>query len=268
MDVFHMWMDGQIGGDKVQRAFKFTLQFSLPILPADLSLVDDIGSKIFTGLRKVNPRLGTLLLTPATILLQLVVLRVYLQRPASDDIQIYHLSRNLDVTERHNLDDHDTNIDAKCGSISRNLSIPEQVLAAGQGVSDTRSALIPPTMFCNIALKLDKNIVLEHDFQPASPLTENGHAYTWHPSTEQGLTGGQSFRAFSHHSGSEPLTTDPHKPVIPVNVVPHSRSTVLGGKRPRMPVIDDSDEHDHSATLVNPDTPELVLRRSKRLKEK
>lgn len=257
MEDFDAWMQGKVGGNKARHAFDFGLQFSFPILPGDLSLANNVMAVLDRVLRTSGKPYDSLLLTPATVLFNIVILRTYLHRPASNDMQIYHLARNLSEQDLLVINDTtDQNASAKRGWFRRNLSLPEQVLAAGQG--NTGADVPPPPMFCKIRTKLNKKLRLEEGFQSASPLTDRGKPYIWYDSNNEGLTGGEAFTFFEH--GSSPTRTPQQPPADQVDLTPESHIKT-GVKRPWKP----------NTTAPTPNenqkTSEPVLRRSKRLKK-
>ncbi|KAJ6540544.1 hypothetical protein B0H19DRAFT_1067804 [Mycena capillaripes] len=97
------------------------------ILPGDASLIDEHSTHIVEAVVDSISQAGSLegfselwrlrATILASVLLQLVILRIYLRRPSSDDIQIYFLARHFTAKEVQEISTDDPFAGAKKGMV-------------------------------------------------------------------------------------------------------------------------------------------------------
>ncbi|KAK6974108.1 hypothetical protein R3P38DRAFT_2432008, partial [Favolaschia claudopus] len=165
--------------------------FDLRILPGDASFIEAPVQRVLNIIfpprddpefwQNVNLDLRRYLMTVTPILFQLVILRLYLRRPASDDLQIYFLSRYFTRKELIQLEHDDPYADAKEGSIVRNLTTPEIVLNTPE---NNQSGLVISYQFSKIRIKLSTSAAahIPPSFELANAFSIGGNEYVWRPS--------------------------------------------------------------------------------------
>ena len=118
----------------ILESFKNTC-FSYDILPgnaclsgeAAVFLSQNLPTDMMPGLDQSRARKN---LPVVWILFDLVVLWVYLGRPATNDAQVYYLARKYSKEELDLLSDADVQSSPSSGYLQRHLSLPESALAA------------------------------------------------------------------------------------------------------------------------------------------
>jgi len=147
---------------KVDATLNFQNQFYLNILPGDLTLIQgfaltlqcDLGPSDFHFLNEV-----------AMLLFKVVTMRVYLGRNPCDDEQIFYLAYNpSNFGAKLISPPDDPFLEAKHGSIVRNLTIPERVLLGSKSSHRLRHLVAD-------------DIPLPQDFQLAEVLDALGEPY-------------------------------------------------------------------------------------------
>ncbi|KAE9401742.1 hypothetical protein BT96DRAFT_937764 [Gymnopus androsaceus JB14] len=158
--------------------------FDYDILPGDYSLSETaciiLGHKIQQA--PTQSIIGGLMpsIDVARVLLDLVVVRVYLNRTPEDDIEIYHLARKYKPSESK----ESCSSLASLGYLKRHLSVPESALAASQSSRDTR---FPPVYIghslyggSKLVTNPQHNIRLFHDGNQAiTAHNADGSSYSW-----------------------------------------------------------------------------------------
>ena len=171
------------------RSQSFTEHFDVDILPGDHSLLEDhLGFIMRTTKNDIanSEERRRVMVDLATLLLKLVILRVYLQRSWGDDFQIYYLAHKFEGTELSKIRPDDPFADAKRGRIIRHLTIPEQVLLATEGMN-TRTGPRKAPEFCKIQRKVSTTATIPADYLLASAFYHDESGYVWAPSSTQGL---------------------------------------------------------------------------------
>ena len=179
MPLYENWMDKckGLGGAKLRHASQFYTNLPIHVLPGDESLVIPFLATLTAHIRRVGGNIESIrFLEPATILFHLVIIRVYLGRSPTDDDQIFTLAQE--------------------GRIIRQLTVPEQAMAAGESSEDTRYPPLPHCEVCVIGIKLDPHLTIPADFPLATAHTSNQQAYIWSASDKQGLSGGPSYNTY------------------------------------------------------------------------
>jgi len=181
MPLYENWMDKckGLGGAKLRHASQFYTNLPIHVLPGDESLVIPFLATLTAHIRRVGGNIELIrFLEPATILFHLVIIRVYLGRSPTDDDQIFTLAQE--------------------GRIIRQLTVPEQAMAAGESSEDTQYPPLPHCEVCVIGIKLDPHLTIPADFPLATAHTSNQQAYIWSASDKQGLSGGPSYNTYLH----------------------------------------------------------------------
>ncbi|KAK7029240.1 hypothetical protein R3P38DRAFT_3516375 [Favolaschia claudopus] len=153
--------------------------------------------------------------TVAPILFQLVILRIYLRRHPSDDVQIYFLSRFFTSEELRALSLEDPLGNAKAGNIVRNITTPELVLNTPEHKQPGRSISYD---FTKMKLRFSRAAEgrIPSTFDLASAFGGNGDEYVWQSSESPGL-----FEEYVDPPPSSPLTAlsdievEPRQPTPP-----------------------------------------------------
>ena len=166
---------------KVDATLNFQNQFHLNILPGDLALIQgfalvlqrDLGPSDFRFLNEV-----------ATLLFKVVTMRVYLGRNPCDDEQIFYLAYSpSDFGGKLISPPDDPLLEAKHGSIVRNLTIPERVLLGSKSSHRLRRLVTD-------------DIPLPQDFQLAEVLDALGEPYQFFQTNSAGLFAPGGFLPF------------------------------------------------------------------------
>ncbi|KAJ7476494.1 hypothetical protein FB451DRAFT_1557372 [Mycena latifolia] len=186
---YEQWMAN--GGElkDIGRANDFVTKFySADILPGDASLIEPHTDYV---LRSIPPDIPATIDAPAalseglrrratilaSILFQLVILRIYLRRSSADDAQIYFLARSFDPKEHTKIFPDDPMYLAKTGKITRHLTEPKIVLQTAQESTDQR---IPPR-WCKIGIRVAKAAAarIPPRFILATGYNRAGGEYVW-----------------------------------------------------------------------------------------
>ncbi|KAE9396958.1 hypothetical protein BT96DRAFT_941285 [Gymnopus androsaceus JB14] len=158
--------------------------FDYDLLPGDYSISE--AACIILGQRiqqaPTQSIIGGLMpsIDVARVLLDLVAVRVYLDRTPEDDIEIYHLARKYKPSESN----EGCSSLASLGYLKRHLSVPESALAASQSSRDTR---FPPVYIghrlyggSKLVTNNEHNIRLFHDGNQAiTAHNADGSSYSW-----------------------------------------------------------------------------------------
>lgn len=224
-------------GDKVMKASDFRASLNIPILPGDASITETYTSQIHQRVMRTNlpPLLGHdpfLFTTGAgAVLLQLVVLRTYLERPPSDDLTIYKLVRGAYIPGDPS--------SSPLPRIIRRLTVPEEAFATVKGLGP-KAEVEDIQNIRGIALegfiKRTKNLECRFDRPLAYVVQDGSTGFIWPPSEDEGLTG-------CLRDGG------PAERAPPGSAKPKVRARPL--KRPRKPIeAGSSPEGQHEPTLV------------------
>ncbi len=166
---------------KADSTLQFREQFQLNILPGDLAIIEgftwqlqhDLGPSDFHYLSEV-----------ATLLFKVVVMRGYLGRNPCDDEQIFYLACNpSSFGEKLIALPDDPLLEAKHGSIVRNLTVPERVLSGSKSSH-------------NLHRLVTNNVPFPQDFQLAEVLDASGQPYQFFRTTSTGLFAPGNFLPF------------------------------------------------------------------------
>lgn len=161
---YEQWMAS--GGElqEIGRANDFARKFfSAQVLPGDASLIEPHTNYVVESLpadilaigdtpAAVSERLRRRATILAPLLFQLVILRMYLGRAATDDIQIYFLTRTFDKAELEKLSKNDPLYLAKKGMVIRHMTEPELVLQAAEDTAGQNM----PARWCKIGTRVTK----------------------------------------------------------------------------------------------------------------
>ncbi|KAK7051728.1 hypothetical protein R3P38DRAFT_3255060 [Favolaschia claudopus] len=204
---YEAWMDSAPINEE-KRANGFAGRFNIGILPGDASLIEPHIQELTSTLFPFDPDSKTphtmksrrWFQTVAPILFQLVILRIYLRRHPSDDIQIYFLSRFFTSEELRALPLDDLLWNAKAGNIIRNITTPELVLNTPEHKQPGRSISYD---FTKMKLRFSRAAEgrIPSTFDLASAFGGNGDEYVWQSSELPGL-----FEQFIDPPPSSPLT--------------------------------------------------------------
>ena len=190
---------------------KFEKLFKIDILPADKSLIQPFIVNLDLRLRfhphqDIRPHTSML----GNVLFGIVILRVYLGRPPSDDLQIYWLARDFNedevldmVAKRLRGNETSQFSDARCGTIRRApYPVEGALLSCIKPIRDNGVWTRPSSHFAALSgmhttigrLKLniynDRNglpQVTAHDY--------SGSVYEFEETNDQGLSGGPPFQS-------------------------------------------------------------------------
>lgn len=203
LHLFERWMAVKQTGPKrrstEQRANAFPGCFDFQLLAADAVLAEshalatlmrvkeDTASKKLTLAdfdhlsEPVDQFLGV-----AQVLFCVVIARIYLNQTANKDIEILYLSLAWDDGSLEVPSEFQPAI---AGRIRRHLTVPEQILAAGEDSIDTRYPPVPPytvvgsgrRTLSNIRVKVDADYKLDLPTGSilADALKEDGSVYQW-----------------------------------------------------------------------------------------
>ncbi|KAJ6616544.1 hypothetical protein B0H10DRAFT_2036689 [Mycena sp. CBHHK59/15] len=142
-------------------------------IPPDVPAAKDDPAALSEGLR----RCATIL---ASILFQIVILRMYLQRSAADDAQIYFLTRSFNPDEWEKISADDPLYLAKQGTVTRHLTDPERGLQAPEESSGQNI----PARWCKIQscrCSHPCKIYPRHCIRPhGRGIYLAGHQFHWH----------------------------------------------------------------------------------------
>ncbi|KAK7012998.1 hypothetical protein R3P38DRAFT_3581609 [Favolaschia claudopus] len=260
---YEAWMDSA-PINKEKHANGFAGRFNIGILPGDASLIEPHIQELTSTLFPFDPDSKTphtmksrrWFQTVAPILFQLVILRIYLRRHPSDDIQIYFLSRFFTSEELRALSLDDPLWNAKAGNIIRNITTPELVLNTPEHKQPGRSISYD---FTKMKLRFSRAAEgrIPSTFDLASAFGGNGDEYVWHSSESPGL-----FEEYVDPPPSSPLTAlsdievEPRQPTPPP---PTERS-----KRKRA-VEDIGERESEGKNMVSKKSGKVATRRSSRI---
>ena len=214
---------------KVDATLNFQAQFHLDILPGDLALIGGFALKLQHDLGPSNFRYLT---EVATLLFKVVVMRTYLGRNPCDDEQIFYLAYSPSSFGEKVADRPDNPLlEAKHGSIVRNLTVPERVLLGSKSSH-------------HLCCLVTNDIPLPQDVPLAQVLDALGEPYQFFRTNSGGLfTPGSfvPFRPLKHTQSPDHSTmpaissTDdpsPSKPFRPLKYTPspqgHSTNPAIG----------------------------------------
>ncbi|KAJ7768047.1 hypothetical protein B0H14DRAFT_3895019 [Mycena olivaceomarginata] len=138
---YHEWMLDAPQSKETRHADDFSRKFSsIRLLPGDASLIDVHTTHVLEAVTTNVPESSEVFrqraVNFASILFQLVVLRLYLRRPAQDDVRIYFLARKFTPKELQSVDEGDPLGRAKHGKVVRHLTVPEAVLQTPEDSSE------------------------------------------------------------------------------------------------------------------------------------
>ncbi|KIK50278.1 hypothetical protein GYMLUDRAFT_253125 [Collybiopsis luxurians FD-317 M1] len=204
--------------------------FTYNLLPGDWSLSADataaLSGSLAGSLLGFDVGEALAVLPVIQVLCDLVVVRVYLGRPTSDDSQIYHLARNYSKKELESLEPNSP----QDGFLQRHLSIPEGALAASQGSLDTQ--VLP--VYTNLTglkgitssrheISLENIPLFSDGTQAITAHYKNGSPYMWNSHSQIDyftLAGGEPFPMSTPLAKVVhlPPTTPPGPPVKNKNV--------------------------------------------------
>lgn len=158
------------------------------ILPGDASIVFTYMTQLHKALTaselSLDIPLTALAFGIGALLFEVVILRIYLERSADDDLAIYNLimaQKDLHTTRRAG---------PPPPRIERALSLSEQVVAAFDGVlnnKDTKHQFLQIFWKGNLQPSAEE---LKFDGAIAKVVDPNGEAFQWPASEDPGLTGG------------------------------------------------------------------------------
>lgn len=141
-------------GGRSLHAFDFTQLFQLPVLPGDFSLIGYYLEDLAVEARRINQHIDWLTVSyPATVLQQLVILRVYLNKEPMNDMEIFFLSLGSGANQY--LPAHLTPQNALFGTLRRIPMLPEQARGAGLGPDHNTRFMLPSPDFAVIRIKVD-----------------------------------------------------------------------------------------------------------------
>ncbi len=167
-----------------RRAADFLQCFDLPVLAGDASLAETHIELTLKAVREKRRDSNNNLLVVAEVLFKVVILRSYLGCTVENEVEIFYLALKWESGLK--VDSHYT--EAKNGHILRNLTLPEQALAAGEGSSDTRHPPVPiyataltQHRTSQISVQIDKGCSLDipKGFLLAGARCEDGRPYQW-----------------------------------------------------------------------------------------
>ncbi|OBZ71988.1 hypothetical protein A0H81_08092 [Grifola frondosa] len=183
------------GGNMLKKTTDFRMTYEVPILPGDTALIEpyliDMQRRLSRDPSMLTIDPHALVFGVAAFLFDLVVLRNYLERGPKDDITIYNI---IIGAGDHSMQKAENKVPLTSWIIRRS-TLPEQALAACQGVNDTvasndtwRFALANPE-----CIKFTKDLPLRYDAPLASMITDTGDVFVWPETNVSGLTGGPPY---------------------------------------------------------------------------
>ncbi|KAJ7866271.1 hypothetical protein B0H14DRAFT_3594646 [Mycena olivaceomarginata] len=216
---YQNWMLDAPQSKETRHADDFARTFSsMQILPGDASLINVHGTFVLGVVAAKIPesfegspesfRQRAMVL--ASILFQLVILRLYLRRPNQDDVQIYFLARNFTRQELQNITADDPFAEAKRGKVTRHLTVPEAVLQAPEDSSGDQPI---PLHFCKTDILVRKTAAarIPAGFWLATAYRCQGQEYSWEltdPISRKEMET-PSVAFLPHERGSSPLSDAP-----------------------------------------------------------
>jgi len=166
-------LTGRNGGRKSQlitieaSSFGRTV-YHVPVLEGDQSLIDDFRSRMKSQIQRDGHKIDDMyLMGPATMLFNLVILRVYLSRTPDDDLTIYSLVIG--------------------GQVSRQLTSHEQVLLAIAGWDDADYTKMHATDLKGLCKQVSYQI--DNKLKVPTPTIVIPHNTKWPPASTRGPTG-------------------------------------------------------------------------------
>ncbi|KAK7047011.1 hypothetical protein R3P38DRAFT_3423671 [Favolaschia claudopus] len=260
---YEAWMDSAPINEE-KRANGFAGRFNIGILPGDASLIEPHIQELTSTLFPFDPDSKTphtmksrrWFQTVGPILFQLVILRIYLRRHPSDDIQIYFLSRFFTSEELRALPLDDPLWNAKAGNIIRNITTPELVLNTPEHKQPGRSISYD---FTKMKLRFTRAAEgrIPSTFDLASAFGGNGDEYVWQSSELPGL-----FEQFIDPPPSSPLTALSD---IEVEPRPPSPAPLVERTKRRRAVEDIGGRESDSENKVGKKSKKVATRRSARV---
>ncbi len=189
VDLYISWITNRPKSIKLllQHNFNFTHQFSMHVLPGDASLIEPFllylihavkDSKILVEKHWIH--------IVANILFHLVIIRTYLGRQPCDDEQIFYLAYTGSGFPKIAPDD--IYAEAKRGSISRLITLPEKVAMA------SGSAIRTIGISRGLHRQIDKNDTLAGE-KIVEALSNSKEPYIFFNTTKTGMVGGRKFVA-------------------------------------------------------------------------
>ncbi|EMD39282.1 hypothetical protein CERSUDRAFT_122698 [Gelatoporia subvermispora B] len=224
--VIRRFLDMSVaGGNKLSETSLWYTAHDIPILPGDQDLLQPYLMELEARLRKdgSSHKLDstTLVFGPAHLLLSLVVLRTYLDCKPENDEEIYRIV--VEIADSRKEQEHtsivvevlaskqlqvqldDPEEDCKL-SIVRNLSVPEQALAALDGQEDTTDpGHIHLALMHSDQLRPTAKLDARFD-GPIATVLRGPQPYTWGTRQDQAtsadykLTGGPKFERTPRHT--------------------------------------------------------------------
>lgn len=175
MFLFDIWMSKIQGGSRALYAFTFSEWFELPVLAGDFSLTGYYLQDLSSEARRATQSIDWVALSvPASILQQLIILRVYLNKDPMNDMEIFFLS--LKSGAKLLLPVQITPQIALSGTLIRIPMLPEQARGAGLGPEHDTRFMLPVLPI--ISVEVDMNspaqelpMVLAHQ--------NDGNPYEW-----------------------------------------------------------------------------------------
>ncbi|KAJ7688094.1 hypothetical protein B0H14DRAFT_3533549 [Mycena olivaceomarginata] len=174
---------GRPAAKETRHADDFSRKFSsIRLLPGDASLIDVHTTHVLEAVTANVPESSEVFrqraVNFASILFQLVVLRLYLRRPAQDDVRIYFLARKFTPKELQSVDEGDPLGRAKHGKVVRHLTVPEAVLQTPEDSSEEEPM---PPRFCKMGIILRKTAAarIPAGFWLATAYDHQGLEFEW-----------------------------------------------------------------------------------------
>ncbi|KAJ7207665.1 hypothetical protein C8J57DRAFT_1258053 [Mycena rebaudengoi] len=195
------------------QANAFLEKFSRNLLSGDASLIEPHADVVFKSLLPdvaatpgVPAALSTTLRLRATtfvaLLFELVILRLYLNRSAAEDLAVYFLARKYTLQELRNISADDPFFLEKSGKVIRHLTDPERVLQAAEGAGTEQI----PQLWCRIRTCVSRAAAgIPPDLVLASAYSTNGEPYIWKESNNPDHTTGNTADHDNPPSSPSPL---------------------------------------------------------------
>ncbi|KAL1939097.1 hypothetical protein VTO73DRAFT_10357 [Trametes versicolor] len=194
-----------------RKAMDFATSCCFGILPGDASVIFTHMTelhKLLSATSGLSPDipLTALAFGIGAVLFEVVILRIYLERPAEDDLAIYNL-----IMAQKDLNAPREATRPPPPLIERALSLPEQVVAAFDGVLDNKN---PRHRFLLIFWKDNLQSCseeLKFDGAIARVVNEDGEAFQWPATGDPGLTGGGALPSLRAKAADGPPKPRPVK---------------------------------------------------------
>lgn len=177
------------GGNKVEFVSDFGQKYRLPVLPGDSCLVDPFLERLLLQLTRSKVQAmepDTLVFGPAKLLFHLVITREYLERKPEDDAEICRI-----VIGEKGVDEESGELVYKQQyRIRRHPTIPEYVLAAMEGISESEddiTDIVPLVTVCKISNDLELRWT-HGTLAYVETLDEDKAEYVWSQSRIAGMT--------------------------------------------------------------------------------